>query len=359
MNIREIRQNEATEAWFNSIQKSMINSCPRFGKIWTAINIMKKGNFNNILCSIPRNSIINSWEEDFKKWGFQPNITYTTHISAKKLKDWKGDLFIIDEPHEASLAQLKELSKIVNNNKTLLLDGTITKKTENKLFQTLGTNICYKYTINQGVQEGILSDYQINIHTVSLDDKIKYISSKKGLISEKERFKNLIWVRNKLEEENKSYSFIDLKIISILQNSKSKEEYTKKLLNNYENQRILVFCGTTNVADNLGISSYHSKTKENQIFLDFCNGIGNHLATIKMMQSGITILPINRGIINYTSGNPEDTAQKICRFLGIEYDNLDKKSVIDIIISDTEFEKERIKTALMFFDDDKIKYINV
>ena len=76
-----------------------------------------------------------------------------------------------------------------------------------------------------------------------------------------------------------------------------------------------------------------------------------------MMQSGITILPISLGIINYMSGNPEDSAQKICRFLGIEYDNLNKKAEIHIICSNTDFEKKRIETALMFFDENKIKYV--
>ena len=98
----------------------------------------------------------------------------------------------------------------------------------------------------------------------------------------------------------------------------------------------------------------YSEFSEKEIFNSFCNGEGNHLATIKMMQSGITILPISLGIINYMSGNPEDSAQKICRFLGIEYDNLNKKAEIHIRCSKTDFEKKRIETALMFFDENKI-----
>ena len=120
---------------------------------------------------------------------------------------------------------------------------------------------------------------------------------------------------------------------------------------------MLVFCGTTKIADSLDIPVYHSKAKEKKILQDFCEGEGLNLATIKMAQSGLTIKPINRGVVNYTSGNPEDTAQKICRFLGIEYNNLDKKAEIDIICSNTAFEKERLKTGLSFFDENKIKYI--
>ena len=120
----------------------------------------------------------------------------------------------------------------------------------------------------------------------------------------------------------------------------------------------MVFCGVTQVADSLGIPVYHSKAREKDLFLDFCVGGGNvnQLATIKMMQAGITINPINKGIINYMSGNPEDSAQKICRFLGLEYNNPDKKAEIHIVSSNEDFEISRLKTGLAFFDQSKIKW---
>lgn len=356
MNIRDVRQEEASEAWLKSSRKSMINSCPRFGKIRTAIKIMQKANYNDILCSLPRLDIKNSWENEFQEMNFHPNIIYTTNISAKKFKDWKGDLFIYDEPHESSIKQVKSVSKIVDNNNTLLLDGTVTRKTENKLLEHLKTDICYKYSIEQGVEEGILADYEIRIHLVDLDNNKKYISSTKALVTEKQKFKGLLWVRNKMKEEKKPYFFLDLKLISLAQGSIAKKEYTKKLLNEYKNERVLVFCGLASVADDLGIPAYHSKSNEKQLFKDFCEGIGEKLATIKMMESGITVKPIHTGVLNYTSGNPETTAQKICRFLGIEYNNPTKKAYLDIICSTEEFEKERIKTALMFFDENKIQW---
>lgn len=359
MDIRSKIQQEALEAWFNSNQKSMLNCAPRVGKCKIAIDIIKKGNFNNILIALPRNDIQESWEADFIKWGFKPNVEYTTFLSAKKLKDFKGDLLIIDEPQEASVNQLKELSKIVDNNKTLLLSGTITWKTEKELSTYLKTDICYKYSIEEAVEAGILADYSITIHKIDLDSKVKSIETKKGFVTEKERFRALSWVRNNLIKEQKPFMFLDLKLINLIQNSLSKSNYTKKLLKDWGLERILVFCGLTEVADKLEIPVYHSKSKEKDIFTDFCNGKGKHLATVKLMQSGITILPISKGIINYTSGSPEDTAQKLCRFLGIEYLTPDKKADIHIICSTEEFEIKRLETGLKFFDNSKIKWIKI
>lgn len=356
MNIRDIRQEEAANSWFYSERKSMINSCPRFGKIKTSILIMQKIQAKKVLCAAPRIEVIKSWKSDLEKWGFEIDIEYVTHTSIDKYKDWKGDLFIIDEPHELSLNEIRKAKQIVNNNPVLALDGTVTKKTRNKLEEELGISTCYRYSINKGVEEGILCDYNITIHLVDLDNKTRYIDSKKGLLTEKVRFDQLLYVKNKMEEENKSYFHIDLKIISLLQNSIAKKQKTIELLNQSKNERVLVFCGSTNIADSLNIPTYHSKSKEKKVFEDFCNGLGTHLATIKMMDSGVTILPISKGLINYTSGSPEETGQKLCRFLGIEYNTPNKKADLHIICSDTDFEKSRIKTALLFFDENKITW---
>jgi superfamily II DNA or RNA helicase len=218
-------------------------------------------------------------------------------------------------------------------------------------------SVCFHYSIEKAVKEGILADYQISIHLVDLDDKSAYIKTSKGMVTEKKRYNQFVWLTNKLSVEGKSTFFIDLKIISLLQNSLAKKNKTLQILKKSKNERVLIFCGTTDTADSLEIPTYHSKSKDKELFHSFCNGEGNHLATIKMMQSGITILPISKGVINYLSGNPEDSAQKICRFLNIEYDNLSKKADIQIICSNTSFEKERLRTALMFFDQDKIEYL--
>lgn len=355
-NIRNIRQEEAANMWISSNKKSMINSCPRFGKTRTAILVMQKMNYKKILCAAPRLEVIQSWKNDLEKWKFDVDIEYVTHTSIEKFKDWKGDLFILDEPHELSLNEIRKAKLIVDNNPTLALDGTTTNKTRDKLFSELGISTCYRYSINKGVEEGILADYNITIHLVDLNDNTPYIETKKGTITEKRRFGQLLYLKNKMEEERKSYFHLDLKIISLLQNSLAKKNKTLEILNKFKDERILVFCGSTNIADSLNIPVYHSKSKEKQIFEDFCNGKGTHLATIKMMESGVTILPISKGLVNYTSGSPEEAGQKLCRFLGIEYDNLDKKADIHIICSDTEFEKSRMKTALLFFDENKITW---
>ena len=351
INTRDKLQKEAIEKYFN---KGIYFLCPRFGKIKTSFLLCEKHNWNNIKVFAPRRDIFNGWIKDKEKFNFKGNIEFCTFTSLKKEENKFYDLIIIDEIQEASISQLKEINRIINNQNSIALSGTLTNKTQDNIYYTTQMRVCHKYSIEEGVKDNILCDYTLNIHYVNLDKSIKNIKTSKGFISEESRYNQLIWLKNKLLKENKSTFFIDLKIINLLQNSIAKQNKTLELLKKNKERRILVFCGTTETADSLNIPVYHSKTKEKEIFNSFCNGEGNHLATIKMMQSGITILPISLGIINYMSGNPEDSAQKICRFLGIEYDNLNKKAEIHIICSNTDFEKKRIETALMFFDENKI-----
>ena len=342
--MRETRQQEAVQAYFDSVDgRTIINACPRFGKIKVAIDIMKRMRMEYPAIIAPRVDIEAGWKKDFEKFGYKGHYAFYTTRSVHKIPDRTHDLYILDELHEFSLPQQEKLSKKIPESMGILgLTGTITQKTRQKLYDNLGLDVCYKYSIDQGVEEGILADYQIFVHQVDLQG------------SEKRRFSSLDYV---YEESKHTNFFVMLKMINLIQNSVSKRAKTQQLIEQAGNERVLVFCGTTEIADNFGIPVYHSKAKEKDIFNAFCTGEGDKLATIKMMQAGITITPIRKGIINYMSGNPEDCAQKICRFLGFEYDSPDKKAEIHIVSSTEPFELTRLKTGLSFFNKSKIEYL--
>lgn len=349
MDIRDIRQLEAIDS-FSGNYHSLIKAAPRFGKIKVAIGIFRKLGLRKVLVCIPRLDIQESWERDVEKWGWDGEMVFTTHRSMGKANQ-DVDIVVVDEIHECSVNQLHTI-KTMKAKRLLALSGTITNKTQKEIDHIADIGVCYDYPIDQAVEEGILCDYQITIHKIGLDDKQKV----HGKRTEKGKFRALEKKIEEMEEEKKDTFFLYLQQISLIQNSIAKAEKTKELMNEYKENRILCFCGVTKIADSLGYPVYHSKAKEKGVLSDFCQGKGQHLVTIKMAQSGLTIVPINIGLINYTSGNPEDTAQKICRFLGLEYDNPEKKADIHIVVSNEQFELQRMSTALMFFDEEKIIY---
>ena len=143
----------------------------------------------------------------------------------------------------------------------------------------------------------------------------------------------------------------------LIQSSIAKINKTRQLIDEYKNERLLIFCGLTKVADSLQIPSYHSGSTDKSVFKDFVEGCIQYLAVCKIGNTGVTYTPLNRVIINYTDSNPQNLTQKINRCLSMEYDNPEKKGLITIISSNEETELSWIRKGLSFFSKEKIKYL--
>jgi superfamily II DNA or RNA helicase len=265
-------------------------------------------------------------------------------------------MVIIDEIHLLSDNQLFATKDLIKNNDVVLgLTGTLSSWTEKTLCEHLDLCVVATYTIEQAIKEGVIVDYEITVVKVPLDNKrVNDYKGKKR--TEKAQFEAYGWVINSLEREGKSTMFLRLARMRIIQNSIAKLNKTRELLKKHKEERVLVFCGVTKIADQLGIPSYHSKKTEKDIFDNFASGEGNHLAVVKIGNTGVTYKPLNRVIINYFDSNGENLAQKINRCMAMEYDNPDKKAQIYIVCSTEDVEANWLKKALEFFDKSKIKF---
>lgn len=359
MNIRDQRQKELADVWMNSGKYGIIYAAPRFGKIYTTINILEQLKPKTILIAYPDNKIKASWKADFEKRGWNDeDVTYTTHLSLKKYTEEQFDLIIIDEIHLLSEAQIEAARELISDRNPVVLGltGTLSSLTEKTLYEELQLPVVAKYSIEQAVNEGVVTDYEITVVRVPLDDKrINDYKGKKK--TEKKQFDSYGWVIDSLERQGKSTMFLRLARMRIIQNSIAKMEKTRELLKKHKDERVLVFCGVTKIADTLGIPSYHSKATEKKIFEDFVSGEGKHLAVVKIGNTGVTYKPLNRVIINYFDSNGENLAQKINRCMAMEYNNPDKKAQIYIVCSTEDVEARWLSKALEFFDKTKIKYI--
>lgn len=359
MTLRDSRQKQFADIWMNHGKFGILNLCPRFGKIYTTINILEQLPKNiNILIAYPDLKIKASWEEDFKARKYKnPNITYTTHLSLKKHTETHFDLIIIDEIHLLSEAQIEVVSEMLDtHDKVLGLTGTLSSWTEKTLREELGLSVLAEYPIEKAIEEGVIVDYEITVITTPLDDVTKR-NYKGKWKTEKKQFDAYGWVINQMDMKGQNAMFLRLARMRIIQNSTAKLELTKRLLQKHKDERVLVFCGVTAIADELGIPVYHSKAGDKQVFEDFASGKGNHLAVVKIGNTGITYKPLNRVIINYFDSNGENLAQKINRCMAMEYNNPEKKAQIYIVCSTEDVEKKWLNKALEFFDHKKIKYI--
>lgn len=361
MNVRDQRQKEFANTWLSTGKFGILHLCPRFGKIRTTVNILASYPADaRVLISYPDLKIKDSWESDFERWGYDnPNVVFTTNVSLKKYVDHKFDLLVIDEIHLLSDNQQEIVKLMIEQSEpdVLGLTGTLSKNTETDLSDSLGLFVVAEYPISDAIADGVITDYEIIVVSVPLDNKTKQKFKDKER-TEKAHFDAYTWVINNMEMEGRDTMFLRLSRMRVIQNSIAKVEMTKKLIERHKDERVLVFCGITKIADSLGIPSYHSKSSEKKIFTDFAEGKGNHLAVVKIGNTGVTYKPLNRVIINYFDSNSENLAQRINRCMAMEYTNPDKKAYIYIVSSDEEVEKKWLRKALEFFDHRKIKYTN-
>jgi len=360
MTIRDQRQQEFADVWINKGEWGIIYACPRFGKIYVTINILEKKFYKNVLIAYPDLKIKASWEADLAKRGYADSlITYTTHLSLKKHIDEQYDLIILDEIHLLSAAQIEVVKLMKVKNRVILgLTGTMTSDTKKWLLTNLHLPVVVTYTIDQGISEGIIADYDITVIKVLLDTTTLQVY-KKQRKTEKKQFDMLSYVVNKQQAEGRDTMFMRLARMRIIQNSLAKRNATRKLIRENMDKRILVFCGVTAVADDLLIPSHHSKSGGKELFDAFVKGQHgvNHIAVCKIGNTGVTYAALNYVIINYFSSSGEDMAQKINRCMSFEYDNPDKKSHIYIISTNEPIELSWLTKALEFFDKTKIKYL--
>ena len=357
MTLRDQRQKEFADLWL--IEKwGILNLCPRFGKIRTTINILKKLKPKSVLIAYPDNKIKDSWQADFKHTKYKEDgINYTTHLSMHKHQDVSFDLVVIDEIHLLSEAQIEAAQTLLAHNERVLgLTGTLSRQTELTLLDELELPVKAIYTIEQAIEEGVIVDYEIHVIKVPLDNiTVNDYKGKKR--TEKKQFDSYGWVIDQLERSGGNTMFLRLARMRIIQGSLSKLNATRQILDRYADERILVFCGTTKIADSLGIASHHSKSSDKEAFTEFIEGEGNHMAVVKIGNTGVTYKPLNRVIINYFDSNAENLAQKINRCMAMEYNTPDKKAHIYIISSNEDVELKWLRKALEFFDKSKIKHV--
>ncbi len=359
--MREFRQNEITNFILNC-EFTIINCAPRVGKCKITIDYLKIKGYSKILVVYPNIAIRKSWQDEVIKWKFKSKIKYTTTAGLKKINE-SYDVIIADEIHQYSPLQLFHLDRIINLQtvkRCIGLTGTLTTKSETEIYLATKLRVGCRYSIDQAIKEGIITDYKITVVMTELNNSIYYLPFNKNrrnpLQTEKMKYDYYTAQINRCIEEGRDLGLLPIIRMQIFKNSIAKRNLTKLLIDKYREQRLLIFCGTTAIADTLRTPVYHSKKNDFKIKDDFCSGKFNHLAVCKMLNAGVTVLPINKSIINSFDSNSENLAQQINRLTNFEYDNPDKVAEVFIVCTDTAAEKKWLNKALSLFDPSKITY---
>lgn len=340
---------------FKTSKMGYLNLAMRFGKCKTTLNLIDEMNGDQctILIAYPDNKLKQTWESECEQWGYHnPNITYVNFSSLKKHVTHCFDFFIIDEFHSCSENERDYAHEIMDNcDYTLGLSGTVSEETASQWdFEEIAS-----YSTLDGINDGILADYQISVHIVDLDDVIKIADKNGKLKTEKQKYAGYTWVIEKLKRDGGNFMHLALARNRLSLASAGKMRYVKRLIDLLNDKRVLVFTGLSKVADEIGIPSYHSKSKSDDAYLQFQNKKHNHLALAAMGKVGVTYKDLDSVILMNFTYNAEETSQILNRAIKLDYKN--KKADLHIICLNEPPELKKIKESLSMLDQSKIKYV--
>lgn len=319
----------------------------RIGKCFIGLSVAQ--HFKKVLVAYDNNPILVSWKEDSIKFNLNDShIDYTTYVSLDKhnLNDY--DLIILDEIHTCSENNWNYIA--LNNPKRILgMSGTMPEKGIKKDY--VNTYCPIKYTIKLDETTGKTSkDYEIIVHLLE-PSKIKDIKTKNGFWSDSQKIS--FWERK--YETTRSFTGAMLFLIQAIQNSPTKFNYLKKLVNRINDG--FVFVETTKQCEELGIPSYNNKNHNSEQNLeDFKLGKINKLSTINQLKAGITIPHLKQCIILHSYSSQQKSHQKLGRCLTI---NGDDKATIHILCLKGTYDQKWVTNSLEQFDKSKITWKTV
>ena len=357
MKLREDIQWDLSQKIMDENSRVIADIACRTGKIKITLDTILSS--EKVLVVYPDVSIKQSWKNDLIKWKVRDKkrFKFSTYLSFKKIRDMY-DVLVLDECQSISEAQLSAISLYMKHTgikKVIGLSGSLNDETKQQLKNYLGLETKVKYSIQQAIDDGITSDYNIEVRIVPLSivNNIKIVwKGGEFFTSEKANFDYITrQIDNSSGNVQKMARF---KRMRAIMNSISKIEATKQVIKEKSNERLMCFCGLTDVADSLGIDVYHSKNSNEQVKQDFINGSIDKLAVVRQLNAGVTFPKLNTAVINYFDSNAENQCQRISRITNMDY--VGKIANIIIISSNEEVELRWLRKSLEFFDKSKITY---
>ena len=344
MDKRSKVQAEAVQAIKDNNYHHLYVLSPRSGKSKILIDAIRDKENRSIAITAPYNSILESWETEFVKWdlGFRPIL-----LNQRSLEELPEniDLLCLDEVQTLSPAQI-EVIKRKKPKHLLGLTGTLGDKNKQRLKQELGLKVVYEFSIEEAIEHGIISDYEIFIKEIDLtkEERKKYNELTKNF----EYYKQLSFANPKL---SRMKDMAALKRAQYVYRMPSKLKAAKEIIDDLE--RCLVFTTLTDVANKLCDHSFHSKSNPYNLEL-FQKERIDKLSTVGMLSMGFTAKSLKHAVIHQIQSNEELQIQKILRTCNLEGE---KKAQIYITVAKDTQDVVWLSSALQSINPSRIKYI--
>lgn len=359
MKSKNLIQEEALAAT-NGLKRSGAGITMGGGKTLLGLRHMAKNytDYARFLVVAPKVSIFEEWKLQAVEHGLEyllPHIEFSTYLSLdKQEQDYDG--VYLDECH--SLLFVHRPWLLEHKGYILGLSGTPPKydKSEKGKMVAEFCPIVYEYLVDEAVNDQMLNDYLLIVHTLDLDTN-KTLKVEKGdkvwYTSEQASYD--YWCK-RIDDSSSPKELNTMRVMrmSSLKNFPSKEKLAKKLLSTITN-KVLVFANTHKQADSFGLPTYHSKNKGSKENLaKFIRGEIDKMVAVDQLNEGTNVKDLKEGIIMHAYGNERRASQRIGRMLRL---NPSETAIIHILCYRNTVDETWVRQALEDFDQSKIKWI--
>ena len=310
------------------------------------------------LVIVPKLSIKQGWLDQMKEHNFEyliPHITFSTYRSLHK-QSLNFDWVYADECHSITQSNLSWFDKyVLNKGKILGLTGTYPKSGDKKQMCDQYMPKIYEYSVDQGAEDGMLNNYKIFVHMLSLNKHPTLVKkNKNGGQWKTTEIKDYYGLSSSIDNAfGKKQLMLRLYRMKSMQQYQTKVDYVKVILNKIP-KKTLVFANTKEQADTISNHSVYSGNPNSKLNLQmFSEDKIYRLSCIEQLSEGVNISNLQVGIIMHAHSNDTKTRQRIGRFLRLV---VNKTAVIHILCYKNTIDEQWVKNSLASFDQTKIKY---
>ena len=314
----------------------------------------------NVLVVAPKLSIFDSWKDDAVKFDIGEQVmdqcTFTTYLSLNKCNPYKYDIVVLDECHSLLYSHKNFLEPF--QGRILGLTGTPPRYARSEKGEMVERYcpVVYSYITDDAVEDNILNDYRIVVHMldISKENNLR-VETKNGSVFYTSEQKNYDYWTNRMIDATtkKEEQITSVMRMRALMNFKSKERYTKQLLETISD-KCIVFCNTQEQADKICPHSVHSNNPDSDDNLQkFKDGKIEKLSCVLQLNEGINIPNLRFGIIMHAYGNERKSSQRIGRLLRL---NPDDTATVHILCYKDTIDVKWVSEALKDLDSAKISY---
>lgn len=349
----------------------------------------------NFLVAVPTEQLRDvDWPAEVRKWYGDEGeemwiacVQAVCYISLHKVHGGYYDLVILDEAHHITLLS----SQFFRANVVLAVMGLTATAPDPKLevekYMLLReiAPVVFSYPLEQGVEEGVVADFEINVILSVLDDKKKIIpagnKAKPFMQTEKAAYeyqsKRITAIRVEManslsknpEKDADRLRLMELARYRFMCNLPSKLRIAQAVIaTEHDNAtvpplfsgaegwtpRTLVFAGSIEQCGILcGEQVYHSKSGKDALD-KFLSKELSLLGCVKALDEGVNIPDLDQAIIVQVDSNPRSLVQRVGRV--VRYREGHKARIFILCVQNT-VDESWLKTALAGFDEKRIKYL--